>query len=101
MILTLIDSDKNIAAEFRIELDKHMFIIAPNILDDEFLYLNNKLMRLRAKYMTIYLYYIEYDKSEYEAKVIEKDIIDELKEILEEEIKYKFLMEGKKYFLLE
>ena len=101
MKLTLIDSDKNIIAEFKVELDRHMFVVAPKILDDEFSYLQCKLMKIRAKYMTRYLYYIEYDKTEYEAKVIEHDIIDEIKELLEEEINYKFIMENKKYFIIE
>lgn len=100
MVLKLIDSNKNVAAEFKVEIDVHMFIIRPKILDDEFLYLNNRLMKLRTKYMTKYLYYIEYDKSESEAYNIETEIIEELKEILEEEIKYKFIAEGKEYFIL-
>lgn len=100
MVLTLIDSNKNVAAEFKVELDRHMFIIAPKILDDDFLYLNNKLMKLRSKYMTKYLYYIEYDKSKQEANNMELEIIEEIKEILEEEIKYKFLTEGKEYFII-
>lgn len=101
MKLTLIDSDKNVMAEFKVEVDKYMFVITPKIFNDEFSYLHYKLMKLRAKYMTVYLYYIEYDKSEYEARVIEHDIMDELKELLEEEIKYKFVMENKEYFIVE
>lgn len=101
MKLALIDSNKNTLAEFKVELDRHMFIVAPKILDDEFSYLQCKLMKIRAKYMTRYLYYIEYDKTEYEAKVIEHDIIDEIKDLLEEEINYKFIMENKKYFIIE
>ena len=101
MKLTLIDSDKNIVAEFKVEIDRHMFIVTPKILDDEFSYLQYKLMNIRSKYMTRYLYYIEYDKTEHEAEAIELDIIDEIRELLEEEIKYKFTMENKEYFIIE
>jgi hypothetical protein len=38
--------------------------------------------------MTEYLYYLEYDKSEYTAKVLEQDIVDEIYGILDNEIKY-------------
>lgn len=88
MKLVIYDNNGNTSADINVYLDKYMIMITPRILDDELSYLHCTLLPIRTKYMTEYLYYLEYDKSEYTAKILEQDIVDEIYGILDNEIKY-------------
>lgn len=99
MNIKVYDNEGNTSVDISVELDKYMIMINPKITDENLSYLHCTLLPIRTKYMTEYLYYLEYDKSEYTAKVLEQDIVDEICGILRNEIKYLETEDNKTYRL--
>ena len=97
MNIKVYDNEGNTSVDISVELDKYMILINPKITDENLSYLHCTLLPIRTKYMTEYLYYLEYDKSEYTAKVLEQDIVDEIYGILDKEIKYIVTEDDKTY----
>ncbi len=99
MNIKIYDNEGNTSVDISVALDKYMIMINPKITDEKLSYLHCTLLPIRTKYMTEYLYYLEYDKSEYTAKVLEQDIVDEICGILKNEIKYLETEDNKTYRL--
>jgi hypothetical protein len=86
MKIALYNAEKDeIVAEFKVEIDKHMFIARPVIHDEKFEHLTEDLLFVRAKWMTRYLNYSFYDKTDGTANKLELGMIADIEEMLNKE----------------
>lgn len=88
MRMLLVDRNKKELMNFVVEIDKHMFIYKGLATHEHFKYLENRIMRKRKEYMTAYLNKQEYDNTQEGYKEFENKLINEMKEMIEEEIHY-------------
>jgi hypothetical protein len=88
MRMVLVDRNKKELMNFEVEIDKHMFIYKGLATHEHFKYLENRIMRRRKEYMTAYLNKQEYDNTKEGYKELENKLVNEMKEMLEQEIQY-------------
>ena len=93
MKLTMVDYKGNEMLNVKVEVNEYLFVVAPEIVNENFDYLKPRLMNVRADYMQLFLENTGlYDKYEY---LVYKDI----KEVLEKEIKNIYENEGVMFYL--
>ena len=92
MIIEVVDCKRNKIINVKIELDEHMFIVIPEIVNHKFDYMKYRLMNKRKEYMNEYLK----NKSDY--MNLEKRIYDEMKEMLITEMEKVYRTEGLMYY---
>ena len=78
-----------------------MFIYKGLATHKHFVYLENRIMKLRKDHMTSYLNKQEYDNTEEGYKEFETKLVNEIREIVEKEIQYYNDSLGIKLYLLE
>ena len=88
MRMVLVDRNKKELMNFAVEIDKHMFIYKGLATHEHFKYLENRIMRRRKEHMTAYLNKQEYDNTKEGYKEFENKLVNEMKEMLEQEIHY-------------
>jgi hypothetical protein len=88
MRMVLVDRNKKELMNFAVEIDKHMFIYKGLATHEQFKYLENRIMRRRKEHMTAYLNKQEYDNTKEGYKELENKLVNEMKEMLEQEIQY-------------
>ena len=101
MRMLLVDNKKNELMNFAVEIDRHMFIYKGLATHEHFVYLENRIMKLRKDHMMSYLNKQEYDNTEEGYKAFETKLVNEIREIVEKEIQYYNDSLGIKLYLLE
>lgn len=86
MKMKVVDKKRKKILTVKVEITENMFIVAPNIINDNFMYLDHDFREIRKRFMTDYLCYCEYDKSKQGAKELEKKIINNIESMLLKEI---------------
>ena len=76
----------------KVEVNKHLFVVAPEIKNDRFNYMHNKLMGIRKKYMMLFIE----QKGLNEA--YDEIIIKEIRDLLEDEAERIHRAEGIMYY---
>jgi hypothetical protein len=94
MKLAVVDCRKNEVIRVKVELNDKVFIVVPEIVNNKFEYIRYRLMNIRKKYMNLYLE----DKLNY--KYYEKQIYDEMKEVLISEMEKIHRTEGIMYYTI-
>lgn len=94
MKLAVVDCRKNEVIRVKVELNDKVFIVVPEIVNNKFEYMRYRLMNIRKKYMNLYLE----DKLNY--KYYEKQIYDEMKEVLISEMEKIYRTEGIMYYTI-
>ena len=93
MKLTMVDYKGNEMINIKVEINPYMFVVAPEIVNENFNYLRPRLMNVRATYMKEFLENTGlHEKYEY---LVYKD----MKEVLEKEIKNIHENEGVMFYL--
>ena len=92
MKLAVVDCRKNEVIRVKVELNDKVFVVVPEIVNNKFEYMRYRLMNIRKKYMNLYLE----DKLNY--KYYEKQIYDEMKEVLISEMEKIHRTEGTMYY---
>ena len=101
MRMLLVDRNKKELMNFAVEIDKHMFIYKGLATHEHFKYLENRIMGRRKEHMVAYLNKQEYDNTQEGYKEFENKLVNEMKEIIEEEIHYYNETLGIKLYLVE
>lgn len=101
MRMVLVDRNKKELMNFAVEIDKHMFIYKGLATHEHFKYLENRIMRRRKEHMTAYLNKQEYDNTKEVYKEFENKLVNEMKEMLEQEIHYYNETLGVNLYLVE
>lgn len=94
MKIAVVDCRKNEVIRVKVELNDKVFIVVPEIVNNKFEYMRYRLMNIRKKYMNLYLE----DKLNY--KYYEKQIYDEMKEVLISEMEKIHRTEGIMYYTI-
>lgn len=92
MRILLVDKKRNEMINVKVEVNKHLFVVAPEIKNDRFNYMRNKLMGIRKKYMTMFIE----QKGLNEA--YDEIIIKEIRDLLEDEAERIHRAEGIMYY---
>ena len=101
MRMVLVDRNKKELMSFAVEIDKHMFIYKGLATHEHFKYLENRIMRRRKEHMITYLNKQEYDNTKEGYKEFENKLVNEMKEMLEQEIHYYNETLGVNLYLVE
>lgn len=77
MKIRVVDCKNNEVMKVKIEVNKFMFLVVPEVIDPKFNYLRNRLMNIRNKFMNVYVGNdnINYDDFEFD---IYQRMFDEL-----------------------
>ena len=92
MRIEVVDCKRQEVLNVKIELSECMFIVAPEIINHRFDYMKYRLLNIRKEYMNKYLE----NKANY--MILEKQIYDEMKEILITEMENIYSTEGIMYY---
>ena len=94
-IIKVVDCKNKEVIRIKIEIDKNMFIVVPDIVDNKFNYLGNKLMGVRHKYVQKYVNknFLTYEELEYKIK-------DEMFNILTNECENLHRTDGVMYYTI-
>lgn len=92
MRILLVDGKRNEMINIEVEVNRHMFIVAPEIKNDKFNYMHKKLMNIRKKYMGQFI------EQQGLNETYDKIIIAEIRDLLEEEAKRIHEAEGIMYY---
>lgn len=92
MRILLVDRKRNEMINVKVEVNRHMFIVAPEIKNDKFNYMHKRLMDIRKKYMGQFI------KQEGLNEAYDEIIIAEIHDLLEEEAKRIHEAEGIMYY---
>ena len=101
MRMLLVDRNKKELMNFAVEIDRHMFIYKGLATHEHFKYLENKIMKRRKEHMTAYLNKQEYDNTEEGYKEFENKLVNEIKEMVEQEIHHYNETLGVNLYLVE
>ncbi len=92
MRIEVVDCKRNEIINVKIELNEYMFVVVPEIVNHKFDYMRYRLMNKRKEYMNEYL------KNKADYMNLEKQIYDEMKEILVTEMESVYRTEGIMYY---
>lgn len=92
MRILLVDGKRNEMINVKVEVNRQMFIIAPEIKDDKFKYMHKRLMDIRNKYMGQFIEQHGLDET------YDEIIIAEIRGLLEEEAKCIYEADGIMYY---
>jgi hypothetical protein len=92
MRIALVDNKRNVMMEVKVEINKFVFIFAPEVKHNKFRFLERKIKNIREKYLELYLNNQGLDEQQ------ETIIIDEIRDIMNEEIKRIHITEGIMYY---
>ena len=92
MRILLVDGKRNEMINVKVEVNRHMFIIAPEIKNDKFNYMHKRLMDIRNKYMGQFIEQHGLDET------YDEVIIAEIHGLLEKEAKCIYEAEGVMYY---
>lgn len=92
MKITLVDNKRNVMMEVKVEVNKRMFIFAPDIQNNKFNFLERKIKDIRKKYVDLYLINKGLDEQ------YDEIIVNEIRDMLEDEIKRIHMTEGIMYY---
>ena len=92
MRIALVDNKRNVMMDVKVEINKFVFIFAPDVKNNKFRVLERKVKNIREKYLELYLNNQGLDEH-YEAV-----IIDEIRDIMDDEIKRIHMTEGLMYY---
>lgn len=93
MKLLMVDCKGNEMVKVKVEVNEYMFIVAPEIVNENFNYLRPRLMDVRGEYMKLFLENTGLHES------YEKLVYNDMKEVLEKEIKNIHENEGVMFYL--
>lgn len=94
MIIKVLDNKKKKVLQVKIELTENMYIVAPEVFDEKFNYLKYRLLNIRKQYMNLYLE----NKNNYAS--YEKDMYNEMKNMLIKEMERIHRTEGIMYYTI-
>lgn len=94
MNIKVIDSKKKKVLQVKIELTENMYIVAPEVFDEKFNYLRYRLLNIRKRYINLYLE----NKDNY--ALYEKDMYNEMKNMLIKEMERIYRTEGIMYYTI-
>lgn len=94
MKIKVVDCKRNEMLNVKVELNQYMYIVVPEIINHNFDYLRPRIMKVRAKYMNMYLD----DKTQY--KVYEQQLYEEIKDLLINEAEKIHQEEGIMYYTI-
>lgn len=94
MNIKVLDSKKKKVLQVKIELTENMYIVAPEVFDEKFNYLRYRLLNIRKRYMNLYLE----NKDNY--ALYEKDMYNEMKNMLIKEMERIHKTEGIMYYTI-
>lgn len=94
MNIKVIDSKKKKVLQVKIELTENMYIVAPEVFDEKFNYLRYRLLNIRKRYINLYLE----NKDNY--ALYEKDMYNEMKNMLIKEMERIHKTEGIMYYTI-
>ena len=94
MNIKVLDSKKKKVLQVKIELTENMYIVAPEVFDEKFNYLRYRLLNIRKRYMNLYLE----NKDNY--TLYEKDMYNEMKDMLIKEMERIHKTEGIMYYTI-
>lgn len=101
MRLVLVDNKRHTLLKVKVEISKNMFIVAPELVKGELLYLTKRIMNIRHIRMMEYLFYCEYNNADEGVNDLEKAVYNEIKDMLNYEIHRLNEEEGIHYYLIE
>jgi hypothetical protein len=93
MKLTMVDYKGNEMLNVKVEVNEYLFVVAPEIVNENFNYLKPRLMNVRADYMQLFL-----ENTGLQEKY-EYLVYKSMKEVLEKEIKNIYENEGVMFYL--
>ena len=82
----LVDNKKKDILTFKAEIDRFMYIVATEAKNENYLYLKNKLDKIRKDRMYTYLNYKDNKEPDEAFVTLELNVVREAKKILEDEI---------------
>ena len=94
MNIKVLDNKKKKVLQVKIELTENMYIVAPEVFDEKFNYLKYRLLNIRKRYMNLYLE----NKNNYAS--YEKDMYNEMKNMLIKEMERIHRTEGIMYYTI-
>jgi hypothetical protein len=100
MEIKLVDHKRNELLGFKVEIDKYMYIVATDVKNEKYNYLNYRINKVRKEKMYTYLNYKEYGEPEEAYTALENNIMDEVKNIIETEIHKLNEEQGVKLYLV-
>ena len=92
MRILLVDGKRNEMINVKVEVNRHMFIVTPEIKNDKFNYIHKRLTDIRNKYMEQFI------KQQGLNETYDEIIIAEIRDLLEEEAERIHEAEGIMYY---
>ena len=92
MKINVVDCKRNEMINVKVEVNRHMFIVAPEIKNDKFNYMHKRLTDIRNKYMEQFI------KQQGLNETYDEIIIAEIRDLLEEEAERIHEAEGIMYY---
>lgn len=92
MRILLVDKKRNEMINVKVEVNQYLFVVAPEIKNDKFMYMRNKIANIRKKYMD------EFVNNKGLNEAYDEIIIAELRDLFEREAERIHRAEGVMYY---
>ena len=92
MNIKVVDNKRNEIIRVDIDINVNIFVVAPFIINPKFNYLKNKLMKIRKKYLDMYL------NNKFRGNDYEIQIYNEIRDLLITEMERIHRIEGVMYY---